>query len=198
MAARVRTDPIATLVESATVLGLVARPLPDRRVEIEGYTFPVVEVGTISDHVARGLDRPDGLYVASHVTETARTILRSRAVGFLDRRGHLSIRRPGLVIESDFSSEHPVPRSRQRPIGGATLDVATWILHRPDLNAVRQISRAISRPPSTVSVGLERLRREGLATGDNEPLLPELFDACVEEWRYRATPPVTVRSTTPQ
>jgi hypothetical protein len=161
------------------------------RATIEGVSFPMVTVDLIAEATARGLAHPEALHVANRITAAARDILRQRGIAFLDERGHLSIRRPPLIIDTEFTPVASTRTTRSRPIDGAALDVAVWLLHRPDVRGVRGIARAINRPVATVSVALARLRREGLLTDRNEPLVPDLFEICAEEWRYRQpTPPI--------
>ena len=74
------------------------------------------------------------LLVADHVTEAARDDLAAAGWSWLDRRGHIYLRAPGVVIDRDID---PLPRpgvtAIQAPISGAAgLAVAYAILFDPD------------------------------------------------------------------
>ena len=158
-------------------------------VAIEGHKFEVKLTERVSESLARGLAETAGvsdLLVAQRITEDARAILRNRNVSFFDERGYLSIRRPPLVVEASVATaDEPSPKRRGQPLDGIGLDVALWLLHSPDPGGVRAIGRSIGRTASSVSDALRRLIDEGLVTAEHEPLLPELFDAAVQAWRYR-------------
>lgn len=170
---------------------------------IEDLPFEVRITERVSDSLARGIaqtSRSDELLVAQRITDEARTILRQQRVSFFDERGYLSIRRPPLVVEAAVARvEATTSRRRGQPLDGVGLDVAIWLLHAPEPGGVRAMSREIGRTASSVSDALRRLVDEGLITTEHQPLLPELFDAAVQAWRYRTSRPVVVRSdpTTP-
>ena len=157
---------------------------------IEDQRFDVRLTERVSDSLARGLAqtaKPDELLVAQRITDEARVILRQRNVSFFDERGYLSIRRMTLVVEASLATAGaPSTRRRGQPLDGIGLDVALWLLHTREPGGVRAISRAIGRTASSVSDALRRLVDGGLVTSTHEPLLPELFDAAVQAWRYRA------------
>ena len=157
---------------------------------IEDQRFAVRLTERVSVSLARGLVltvEPDELIVAQRITDEARAILRRRHLSFFDERGYLSIRRTTLVVEAAVTTaEPPSTKRRGQPLDGIGLDVALWLLHTPEPGGVRAISRAIGRTASSVSDALRRLVDDGLVTSTHEPLLPELFDAAVQVWRYRA------------
>jgi hypothetical protein len=160
-------------------------------VAIEDEAFEVRLTERVSESLARGLVsaiRSGELLVAQRITEDAKVILRDHRVSFFDERGYLSVRRGLLVVEAGVViTEVPSARRRGQPLDGIGLDVALWLLHTPEPGGVRAISRKIGRTASSVSDALRRLVDEGLVTADHEPLLPELFDAAVQAWRYRST-----------
>lgn len=163
---------------------------PTASVMIEDQRFDVRLTERVSDSLARGLAqtaKPDELLVAQRITDEARVILRQRNLAFFDERGYLSIHRRTLVVEAAVATaEAPSAKRRGQPLDGIGLDVALWLLHTPEPGGVRAISRAIGRTASSVSDALRRLVDDGLVTSTHEPLLPELFDAAVQAWRYRA------------
>jgi hypothetical protein len=173
-------------------LGLRCRvPGPTTRVVIEDETFEVRLTERVSETLARGLVDAigsDELLVAQRITDDARTILRKHSVSFFDERGYLSIRRGPMAIEAAVPlTEVPSTKRRGQPLDGIGLDVALWILHTSEPCGVRAMSREIGRTASSVSDALRRLVHEGLITSDHQPLLPDLFDAAVQAWRYRST-----------
>lgn len=158
---------------------------------IESEAFEVRLTERVSESLARGLASAissDELLVAQRITEDARVIFREQRVSFFDERGYLSIRRGPLVVEAGVViADVPSVRRRGQPLDGIGLDVAVWLLHTSEPGGVRAIGREIGRTASSVSDVLRRLVDEGLVTADHEPLLPELFDAAVQAWRYRST-----------
>ncbi|WP_199237272.1 transcriptional regulator [Kribbella antiqua] len=123
--------------------------------------------------------------VADRVTGDARRLLMKRGAGYLDLRGHLGLRAPGLIIDADV--EPVVVRSdRVSPLGGkAGLEVAAALLMRPERTpAVRELARDLSRSPSTVSEILAAMRGERLIDSDNRLSDARLFWELVEHWRY--------------
>jgi hypothetical protein len=158
---------------------------------IEDQRFEVRITERVSESLARGLAQttgPDELIVAQRITDDARAIFREQRVPFFDGRGYLSIHRPPLVVEAAVSlAEATTARRRGQPLDGVGLDVALWLLHTPEPGGVRAIGREIGRTASSVSDALRRLVDEGLITTNHQPLLPELFDAAVQAWRYRSS-----------
>jgi len=124
--------------------------------------------------------------VADNVPEATRVLLRDAGWGWFDRRGHLFLQAPGLLI-SDTSVE-PRPRgtsSRQAaPVRGrAGLTVAAALLARPDEPpGVREIGRESGLAPSTVSTALKALRDASLVDRGGHPLVPELFWTLADAW----------------
>ena len=56
-----------------------------------------------------------GMVVADQVSEGARAVLRQAGIGWLDRRGHLRLSAPGVLIDTDLPKE-----LRERPRSGWT------------------------------------------------------------------------------
>lgn len=187
-------SPLKALTAGCEQLGLHCRILPAiGAVVIEEQNFQVRLCERINETVARGLSETianNEILVAQRITEEAKVILRERGVAFFDERGYLSIRSPGIVVESivNLPTSSPPVRRRGHPLDGIGLDVALWLLHTNEPTGVRGIGREIGRTASSVSDALRRLVQEGLITAKHEPLLPELFDSAVQAWRYRSNP----------
>ncbi|WP_291380518.1 transcriptional regulator [Demequina sp.] len=126
--------------------------------------------------------------VADRVSASARARLTELEWAWLDLRGHLRLRAPGLVIDSD------VPPLRSRPervdaIGGrAGLEVACAILEEPrSSHTVRELARTTKRAPSTVSEVVKAMRLEGLISAEGFDADAELFWRVAGRWNLRRT-----------
>jgi hypothetical protein len=121
--------------------------------------------------------------VADQVTRTARRFLTQAGAGYLDRRGHLGLHAPGLIIEVDIE---PQVRQvgRRNPLSGKVgLEVAAALLMAPDRRtAVRQLSRELNRSASTVSDVLTGLRDARYIDDRNTVSGTRLFWELAERW----------------
>lgn len=128
-----------------------------------------------------------GVVVASAVPDTTKAILREHGWGWLDRRGELDVRAPGLVLHTtDITPSAPSIRSGSRdPIRGrAGITTAACLLFDSDGQpGVREIARRGDLAPSTVSTALADLRAASLVEDDGRPLVPELFWALADAWK---------------
>jgi hypothetical protein len=128
-----------------------------------------------------------GVVVASAVPDTTKAILRKHGWGWLDRRGELDLRAPGLVLHTtDIAPNTSSMRSGARdPIRGrAGITTAACLLvdlDRPP--GVREIARRGDLAPSTVSTALADFRAASLVEDDGRPLVPELFWALADAWK---------------
>jgi hypothetical protein len=126
------------------------------------------------------------LLVADHVTEAAQHELAAAGWSWLDRRGHIYLRAPGVMIDRDID---PLPRAGvttvQAPISGAAgLAVAYAILLDPDeLQPVRASAPLLGFSPASISTARTSLRQAGLLERDGLPIVPELFWALAEVWK---------------
>lgn len=167
------------------------------RIEVEiddrCVVFGLVPVAYATEARVRPLTEssvPDGtvipLLVADRITSDARETLANRGWSYLDRRGHLRLRAPGILVETDLPSiESPIADATPDPLGGkAGLAVAYRLLATPD-KPVMPTRSGTGFAPSTVSVALRRIRDAGLAEADGRPVLPDLFWALAERWRPR-------------
>ncbi len=125
--------------------------------------------------------------VADRISAVARQRLSDAGVAWLDRRGHLWIRAPGLYVNA------VVPRTAAPPpprvveiLSGTGFDVCLALLTSPAARVgVNELARRIGRSPGRVSEILTALRREGLVESGNRPVVPELFWDAADRWRPR-------------
>jgi len=126
------------------------------------------------------------LLVADHITAAARDELVAAGWSWLDRRGHIYLRAPGVIIDRDVD---PIPRpgvtSTPAPISGAAgIAVAYAILLDPDkLQPVRASAPILGFSPASISTARTALREAGLLEHGGLPAVPELFWALAEVWR---------------
>ncbi len=132
-----------------------------------------------------------GVVVAAAIPQATKAILRENGWGWLDRRGELDLRIPGLVIhatdiEPSVESAGAVgDRQVKDPIRGrAGITVAACLLLEPGATlGVREIARAGGLAPSSVSAALADLRHASLLRADGGALIPELFWALADAWK---------------
>jgi hypothetical protein len=180
---------------------------PDLVVSTPGGTVFAVEVESVADRaepgpIAHALPTWDahlesmrhatghpvvGVLVANVVPEATKAILRDRGWGWLDRRGELDLRAPGLVVHTTdiAASRRGSARGARDPIRGrAGITTAACVLLDPDdPPGVREIARRGDLAPSTVSTALSDLRAASLLEDDGRPLLPDLFWALADAWK---------------
>lgn len=123
--------------------------------------------------------------VANRITGGARRQLADLGWGWLDLRGHIHLKAPGLYINTEIEP-HVSAEGRTDPLAGAAgLEVACMLMARPTENwSIRGIARAVHRAPSTVSEIVRGFRTEGLVTEDLRPDR-ELFWRVADRWPNR-------------
>lgn len=127
------------------------------------------------------------LLVSDRITSDARRLLEESGWSYLDRRGHLRLRAPGILVDTEVlptGLPGQVSDPREPLAGAAGLAVAYRLLVLPDRPATPTKS-GTGFAPSTVSVALRRIRDAGLIDSEGRPILPELFWALAERWRPR-------------
>jgi len=136
---------------------------------------------------AQSRDDVVGVVVAAAVPDATKAILRDRGWGWLDRRGELHLRAPGIAVHtSDLEPDREsVARADREPIRGrAGITAAASLLLRPDdPPGVREIARQGGLAPSSVSEALADLRAASLVEADGRPLVPELFWVLADAWK---------------
>lgn len=127
-----------------------------------------------------------GVVVAGTIPDATKVILREHDWGWLDRRGELDLRGPGLVVHtSDLAPMAGPTRSNPRdPIQGRAgiATAACLLMSEERVPGVREIARRADLAPSTVSTTLAALRRASLVEHDGRPLVPELFWSLADAW----------------
>jgi len=126
--------------------------------------------------------------VADRITSDARRLLTDAGWGWLDRRGHLRIQAPGVLIDIDLDLPQRDGPGPDEPIRGrAGLAVAYRLLTVNRDVPVSPRRSSLSFAPSTISEALSRLRSAGLIDSDGAPLLPELFWVVADHWKRERT-----------
>ncbi len=161
--------------------------LDERDVAIEikttAYATPERVRAMLGHHPRRGATQ---LLVADHITEAARHELIAAGWSWLDRRGHLYLRAPGVMIDRDVEAlPRPGSGGPPDPISGAAgLAVAYAILLDPKTpQPVRASAPLLGFSPASISTSRSALRDAGLLERDGLPVVPELFWALADVWK---------------
>lgn len=169
---------------------LIAR-VDDRDVSIEIKTTAYATPERVRTIVKQSRKRSaTRLLVADHITEAARHDLIAAGWSWLDRRGHLYLRAPGVMIDREVD---PLPRpgvgtTPDAISGAAGLAVAYSILLHPDApQPVRASAPLLGFSPASISTSRTALRDAGLLERDGLPVVPELFWALAEVWKPERT-----------
>lgn len=121
------------------------------------------------------------LLVADRISEAARRLLAERGWSWLDVRGHVYIRAPGVLVETSFRPRGVVPTPRSA--GRAWREVCFALLREPQAPVgVRPLARMLELSPAAVSGALAQLREASLLDRQDRPLVPELFWALSDRW----------------
>lgn len=178
--------------DAVLIAHLQNRPPAQRREYIVGMGQNDVDI----------LEQPHGrtaeptVVVADRISELARKELSRAEVAWLDRRGHLWVKVPGVFVNADVSPSVVPPPRVVDALSGTGFDVAVALLASPGEDVgVNELARRVHRSPGRVSEILSALRGEGLVEGGNRPSIPELFWDVAERWSPRweplsTTPPV--------
>ena len=123
--------------------------------------------------------------VADRVLGPVRVLLREAGWGWLDRRGHLHLEGPGVLIDRELD---PVPRPGSPPVpapvsGRSGVSLALALLMEPDEPpGVRETARRCGFSPAAISQARTRLTDAALVDAAGRPLVPELFWVLAETW----------------
>jgi hypothetical protein len=123
--------------------------------------------------------------VADRITADARTVLNEAGWSWLDRRGRLHLRAPGVRVDTDVTPTAASSASQpQAPVAGrGGITVAYWLCAHPaDRMSPTRHASALGLAPSTISVAVQRLADAGLVDGGNG-VFPELFWELAAVWR---------------
>jgi hypothetical protein len=165
----------------------------DGGVRVGGTNLVVQEMSVVrqTDAAAitegqRASDAQPLVVVADRISEVARQRLSDAGVAWLDRRGHLWVRAPGLFVNTEVPRTATVPLRVVDIMSGTGFDVCLALLTSPETTVgVNELARKIGRSSGRVSEILTALRREGMVEDGNRPVVPELFWDVAERWRPR-------------
>jgi hypothetical protein len=135
------------------------------------------------------------MVIADKIPGPARVVLTKAGVGWFDRRGHVRLGGPGLLIDADVpagSASAPPPTfpSGRTGVGSAVAllvaraaaaDDHAWETVAP---TVTEIADLAGVAVSGASTALKTFRQLGYLNGDGSPVVPDLFWATVEFWSH--------------
>lgn len=123
------------------------------------------------------------IVVADRISGTGRDVLRSRSIGWLDRRGHLRLWARGLRLEVPFTPIVTPAGRRVTSVTPAVRDVVFAMLTNPVIKpSPRGLGALLERSPGYVSTILTGLAEDGLLDDNGFPLLPDLFWMIASHW----------------
>lgn len=126
------------------------------------------------------------LLVSDRITVEARAILSSAMWSWLDRRGWMHLRGPGIRVDTEVLSQLSSPESgTESPIAGrGGIAVAYWLCAHPDRSLSPNRSAAeLGVAPSTISTAVRRMIDSGVVADDGAGLFPELFWELAGVWK---------------
>ena len=170
-------------------LGVDASAVDPATVAAAGHRFRVAAAAHPTPAEAEELTKSADLVVADRLSAAARERLDHAGVGWLDRRGHVRVVVPGLIIDTEVPPTARTADRRGGGLGDTGLDVAVTLLADPPHSwGVNELARHLGRSPGRVSEVLGSLREQGLVTPTATPIVPELFWAAADAWRPRWMP----------
>ena len=193
---------VEALVDALRSIDITASSIQDKPgaadllVEAGGVPFvvevkSVVTAGDGARFAQGGANRDRAtVVVADRIAEGAKEEFRRAGVNFYDRRGHLRILRPPIVIDVVLPSEAMARGRSTGPLSSQVAkEVAITCLLTPDRpHGVREVATYIERVPSAVSTAMADLRAEGLLTSAGEASVPDLFHELATAWRRGPVP----------
>ena len=142
--------------------------------------------------VSRG--NPDAdtfpLLVADRITAEARTILTDAGWSWLDRRGLIHLRGPGVRVDQPVLPAERATASTAGPAiaGRSGITVAYWLCAHPGKRvSPNRHAAVLGLAPSTISTTVRRLADAGLVDEDGAAIAPELFWELAAVWRTERT-----------
>jgi hypothetical protein len=133
--------------------------------------------------------------VAEKIPGPARDVLTNEGIGWFDRRGHLRLVGPGLLIDADVRAAPSAVPTRGFPSGRTGVGVAVALLaavshrdgddSRSRVPAVGEIADLAGVAKAGASTTLKTFRDLGFLNRDGSPVVPDLFWAAVEHWSSR-------------
>jgi len=190
--AAVRPSHAAGAVDSSQADAVLDVTVDDR---VFAVLVQVVSYGT--GPTARRLVRhlgPSGdtvpLLVADRITAEARTILSDAGWSWLDRRGLLHLRAPGVRVDLTVPTAERATASTAGPAitGRSGITIAYWLSAHPGDNlSPNRHSADLGLAPSTISTTVRRLAEAGLVDETGAGVAPELFWELAAVWRTDRT-----------
>jgi len=168
-------------------------------VQIDDRSFPLkVEVksyctGQVAKQVVDRLGASEGmtrLLVADRITSEARSLLEDGEWSWLDRRGRLHLRGPGVRIDADVPAKGPSPFSIAGPPirGRSGLTIAYWLCANPgEALSPNRSAPNLRLAPSTISTTVRNLAEAGLVDESGRAIAPELFWELASVWPTERT-----------
>jgi hypothetical protein len=125
--------------------------------------------------------------IGDKITAEARTILTDAGWSWLDRRGRLHLRGPGVRVDAEIPSQlDSAPGATTAPpiSGRGGIAVAYWLCANPGrwLSPNRSAAE-LGVAPSTISTTVRRLIAAGVVDDDGLGLYPELFWELAGVWQ---------------
>jgi hypothetical protein len=149
--------------------------------------------GQTATRLVRRLAPPEDmvpLLVADRITAEARTILTDAGWSWLDRRGQLHLRAPGVRVDLAVPAAERATASTAGPAitGRSGITIAYWLSAHPgDSLSPNRHSADLRLAPSTISTTVRRLAEAGLVDETGAALAPELFWELAAVWRTDRT-----------
>jgi hypothetical protein len=178
------------------VIATTPRGRLEGQVDGSSLSITVVAVSYCTGERARELVRRPStraeavhLVVADRVTAEAKTVLGDAGWSWLDRRGQLHLRGPGVRVDVQVKGLGATRAQTDPPIAGRSgITIAYWLCAHPG----RSLSPTRSAPqlglaPSTISTSVRRLADAGLLEDDGTGVFPELFWELADAWPAERT-----------
>ena len=130
------------------------------------------------------------LLVADRITAEARTILTDAGWSWLDRRGLLHLRGPGVRVDQPVPPAERATASTAGPAiaGRSGITVAYWLCAHPgERVSPNRHAAVLGLAPSTISTTVRRLSDAGLVDENGAAIAPELFWELAAVWRSERT-----------
>jgi hypothetical protein len=128
------------------------------------------------------------LLVADRITAEARTILTDAGWSWLDRRGRLHLRGPGVRVDQPVPPAERASSAGPAIAGRSGITVAYWLCAHPGYRVSPNRQAAVlGLAPSTISTTVRRLAGAGLVDENGTAVVPELFWELAAVWRAERT-----------
>jgi hypothetical protein len=158
------------------------------RIEVKSYC-----TGQVASQVVNRTDTAGGasrLLVADRITSDARFTLDEAGWSWLDRRGRLHLRAPGVRIDVDVpaTDRSPSPTAGPPIRGRSGLTVAYWLcVHPGGVLSPNRSAPDLRLAPSTISTTVRSLAEAGLVDESGAGIAPELFWELAAVWSTERT-----------